>query len=120
MEKNRAASVTRARALRRGHKALIVLLDYWNVWLGGKYAAAKGPAYVAAAEQVTDDVDAAIKRIASRSGSAYVDLRAAFKGPSYDADETRFLATDGDHPNAAGHQRIAKATDAVIKKTLHI
>lgn len=120
MEKNLAAIVSRTRALRPGHKALIVLLDYWNVWLGGKYAAAKGPAYVAASEQLTDDVDAAIKRIASSSGSAYVDLRAAFKGPEYDADETRFLATDGDHPNAAGHKQIAKATDAVIEKTLHI
>jgi lysophospholipase L1-like esterase len=116
MERNLAAIVSRARALTPGHRALIVLLDYWNVWLGGKYAAAKGPAYVATAEQVTDDVDMAIKRVASHSGSAYVDLRAAFKGPDYDADETRFLATDGDHPNAAGHQRIAKATDAVIEK----
>jgi lysophospholipase L1-like esterase len=120
MEKNLAAIVTRTRALSPGHKALVVLLDYWNVWLGGKYAAAKGPAYVAAAEQLTDDVDTTIKSLARRSGSAYVDLRAAFKGPDYDKDETRYLATDGDHPNAAGHEQIARATDAVIEKTLHI
>jgi lysophospholipase L1-like esterase len=120
MEKNLAAIVSRTRALSPGHKALVVLLDYWNVWLGGKYAAAKGPAYVAAAEQLTDDVDTAIKALASRSGSDYVDLRAAFKGPGYDQDETRYLATDGDHPNAAGHAQIAEATDAVIEKTLHI
>jgi lysophospholipase L1-like esterase len=120
MEKNLAAIVSRTRALSPGHKALVVLLDYWNVWLGGRYAAAKGPAYVAAAEQLTDDVDTAIKALAKRSGSAYVDLRAAFKGPGYDLDETRYLATDGDHPNAAGHEQIAKATDDVIEKTLHL
>jgi acyl-CoA thioesterase I len=120
MEKNLAAIVSRARALSPGHKALVVLIDYWNVWLGGRYAAAKGPAYVAAAEQLTDDVDTAIKALAARSGSAYVDLRAAFKGPDYDADETRYLATDGDHPNAAGHRQIADATDAVIERRLHL
>jgi lysophospholipase L1-like esterase len=120
MEKNLAAIVSRARALSPGHKALVVLIDYWNVWLGGKYAAAKGPAYVAAAEQLTDDVDTAIRALAARSGSAYVDLRAAFKGPDYDADETRYLATDGDHPNAAGHRQIADATDAVIERRLHL
>jgi lysophospholipase L1-like esterase len=121
MEKNLAAIVSRTRALGPGgRKPLVVLLDYWNVWLGGRYAAAKGPAYVAAAEQLTDDVDSAIKALARRSGSDYVDLRAAFKGPDYDKDETRYLATDGDHPNAAGHQQIASATDAVIEKTLHL
>ena len=120
MEKNLAAIVSRTRALSPGHRALVVLIDYWNVWLGGKYAAAKGPAYVAAAEQLTDDVDMAIKTLAARSGSAYVDLRAAFKGPTYDADETRYLASDGDHPNAAGHRQIADAADAVIQKRLHV
>jgi len=120
MEKNLAGIVARARVLSSGHNALVVLLDYWNVWLGGKYAAAKGPAYVAAAEQLTDEVDSAIKALARRSGSAYVDLRAAFKGPDYDKDETRYLAADGDHPNAAGHEQIAEATDAVIEKRLRI
>ena len=62
----------------------------------------------------------AIRALAQRSGSAYVDLRAAFKGPDYDKDETRYLATDGDHPNAAGHEQIAEATDAVIEKRLRI
>src|SRR5262249_38521368 len=118
MKRNLAAIVSRTRALRPGRKVLVVLLDYWNVWLGGKYAAARGPAYVAAAEQLTDDVDAAIKATAARSGSAYVDLRAAFKGPDYDADETHYLANDGDHPNAAGHQKIADATETVIEKRL--
>jgi lysophospholipase L1-like esterase len=120
MKKNLEAIVKRVQTLSAGHKALIVLLDYWSVWLGGKYAAAKGPAYVAAAEEMTDRVDTAIKSTAADSNSAYVDLRAAFKGPSYKYDETHYLSSDGDHPNAAGHKRIAQATDAVIEKALHI
>jgi lysophospholipase L1-like esterase len=120
MKENLAAIVRRVRALTAGHKSLIVLLDYWSVWLGGKYAKAKGPAYVAAAEEMTDRVDSAIKSIAAGGGSAYVDLRAAFKGPSYTYDETHYLSSDGDHPNQAGHRRIAQATDAVIEKALHI
>jgi lysophospholipase L1-like esterase len=121
MKKNLSAIVSKVHQLTAGHKVLVVLLDYWSIWLGGKYAQAKGEAYVAAAEEMTDRVDTAIKSVAaSSSGSAYVDLRAAFKGPSYAYDETHFLSSDGDHPNAAGHEQIAEATETVIKNTLHI
>jgi lysophospholipase L1-like esterase len=53
-----------------------------------------------------------------KTESAYVDLRAAFKGPSYSYGETHYLSNDGDHPNAAGHQKIANATEAVIENRL--
>jgi lysophospholipase L1-like esterase len=120
VKKNLAAIVRRTRALASGRKPLVVLLDYWSVWLGGKYAAAKGEAYVAAAEEMTDRVNAVITSTATKSGSAYVDLRAAFKGPNYAYDETHYLSSDGDHPNAAGHKKIAADTEAVIEKALHI
>jgi lysophospholipase L1-like esterase len=120
IEKNLTAIVNRVHHLTSRRKVLVVLLDYWSVWLGGQYAAAKGEAYVAAAEEVTDRVNAVIKSIAGKSGSAYVDLRAAFKGPDYAYDETHYLSNDGDHPNAAGHEQIAKATEAVIQKTVHV
>jgi acyl-CoA thioesterase I len=120
VEKNLAAIVTRVRDLTSGHKALVVLLDYWSVWLGGKYATANGEGYVEAAAAVTDEVNAVIKSTATRSGSAYVDLRAAFKGPDYAYDESHYLSNDGEHPNAAGHQKIAQATEAVIQNTLRI
>ena len=120
MKKNLLSIVRRTQSLVSGHKHLLVLLDYWSVWLGGKYATTKGQAYATAAEEMTDQVDAAIKSTASKTGSAYVDLRAAFKGPSYSHDETRYLSNDGDHPNAAGHRRIATVTEAVIEDTLHI
>jgi lysophospholipase L1-like esterase len=120
IEQNLDKIVSRVHELTSGHKVLVVLLDYWSVWLGGQYAAAKGDAYVAAAEEMTDRVNTAIKSTAERTGSAYVDLRAAFKGPTYSYDETKYLSNDGDHPNAAGHEQIAKATEAVIEKSLHV
>jgi lysophospholipase L1-like esterase len=120
IEKNLAAIVGRVHELTSGHERLVVLLDYWSVWLGGKYAAAHGPAYVGAAEEMTDRVDEVIKSTATKTHSAYVDLRAAFKGPDYAYDETHYLSSDGDHPNAAGHEKIAAATEAVVEKALHI
>jgi len=119
IKSNLAAIVKQTKQL-AGRRVLVVLLDYWSVWLGGKYAQAKGQAYVATAEQLTDDVDSLIKSTASNTGAAYVDLRAAFKGPDYAYDETHYLSSDGDHPNAAGHKQIAAAAEAVIDHRLHI
>ena len=120
IETNLDAIVSRVHQLTSGHKVLVVLLDYWSIWLGGQYAAAHGDAYVAAAKTMTEKVDSIIKSTATKTGSAYVDLRTAFKGPSYAYDESHYLSNDGDHPNAAGHQQIASATQAVIENTLHI
>ena len=93
MEKNLTAIVDRVHGLTVGHRVLVVLLDYWSVWLGGAYAAEQGEAYVATAQKLTDEVNTAIKSVATGSGSAYVDLRAAFKGPDYAFDETIFSPT---------------------------
>jgi lysophospholipase L1-like esterase len=120
IEKNLAEIVRRVRELAHEHELLVVLIDYWSVWLGGSYAAAKGDAYVAAAEEVTDRVNGVIRSTAAETGSAYVDLRAAFKGPDYAYDETRYLSSDGDHPNAAGHEQIALAVEAVVEHELRI
>ena len=97
---------------------LVILLDYWSVWLGGQYAEARGPVYVDAAAELTDQVNTVIKGTAAQTGSAYIDLRAAFKGPDYAYDETRYLASDGDHPNAAGHQEIAATVVDVLTEDL--
>ncbi|MCG2623959.1 SGNH/GDSL hydrolase family protein [Arthrobacter sp. I2-34] len=108
--------VDRVHELTAGHAVNVVLLDYWSVWLGGQYASQQGQAYVDAAATVTDEVNTVIKDIAAQTGSAYVDLRAAFKGPDYSYDETHYLAADGDHPNAAGHQKIAAALAEVVQR----
>jgi len=119
-EQNLDEIVARVRDLTAGRPVLLVLLDYWSVWLGGQYAEAKGAVYVDAAEEVTDQVNNVIKTTAANTGAAYVDLRAAFKGPNYAYDETRYLASDGDHPNPAGHEQIAAAVVDVVTQTLHL
>jgi lysophospholipase L1-like esterase len=106
--------VQRARELTAGHHVGVVLLDYWSVWLGGQYAQAQGQAYVDAAETVTAGVNDTIEAVAHTMHAVYVDLRTAFRGPDDTWDETHLLASDGDHPNAAGHERIAEAIAAVV------
>lgn len=101
--------VARVHELSAGRRVALVLLDYWSVWLGGQYAAEQGQAYVEAATAVTTSVNDTIRAIAQSTGSLSVDLRTAFRGPDDAWDETHLLAPDGDHPNAAGHQRIAEA-----------
>jgi lysophospholipase L1-like esterase len=120
MQENLASIVSRVKNLTSGHKVLIVLLDYWSIWLGGTYARNQGHAYVQAARRMTAQVDSAIKTTASQTGSSYVSERRAFKGPSFGYIESHYLATDGEHPNAAGHQALASATETVIEKTLHV
>jgi lysophospholipase L1-like esterase len=75
---------------------------------------------VSAAASVTDKVNSTIKAVGAETGSAYVDLRAAFKGSDNAYDETHYLASDGDHPNAVGHQQIAVALEQVIRTTLQL
>jgi len=118
-ERNLDEIVARIHQLTEGRPIQLILLDYWSVWLGGRYADAEGPVYVDAVASVTDQVNTVIKRTAADTDSGYVDLRAIFKGPDYDSDETPYLASDGDHPNAAGHQRIASAVIDVVSQSLH-
>ena len=114
LKNNLDAIVTRIHKLTAAHRVAIVLLDYWSVWLGGQYAAAQGQTYVDAATAVTASVNDTIRAVAQASGSILVDLRAAFRGPDDAWDETHLLAPDGDHPNAAGHERIAEAVAQAV------
>jgi lysophospholipase L1-like esterase len=116
--RNINAIVARIHTLTHGHRVVIVLLDYWSVWLGGTYAHEQGPAYVETADNLTAQVNEIISTIAHATNSTYVDLRTAFRGPDDTWDETHLLAPDGEHPNAAGHERIADAiAQAVARAT---
>src|SRR5262249_24493988 len=106
---NLRAIIDRIHTLRQGQPIEVIVLDYWSVWLGGKYAKGKGAAYDNAADAITLQVNHAIRTTAQSAKSIYLDVRTSFRGPNGEWDETHLLASDGDHPNAAGHRRIAQA-----------
>ena len=60
-------------------------------------------------EAITDAANAVIKQQAQQHGDVYVDLVAPFRGADGKDDPTGLLAPDGDHPNAAGVQALARA-----------
>jgi lysophospholipase L1-like esterase len=115
-ETNISSIVSRIHQIDGRRHVAVFLLDYWSVWLGGQYATAQGPAYVDAAASLTTSLGEAIRSIAGSTGSTYVNLQTAFKGPNEDWDETHLLASDGDHPNAEGHERIAAAIAYTVLK----
>ena len=54
-------------------------------------------------------MNAVISEAAAHQDAVYVDTRAPFKGDDGTKDCTELLASDGDHPNRAGHRTIATA-----------
>ena len=97
------------RNLRDGVESITFFTDEELLAAGVDRTLLQDPDYVKAAETVTAHVNSAIQAVAHSTGSIYVDLRTAFRGPDDSWDETHLLAPDGDHPNAQGHQRIAEA-----------
>jgi lysophospholipase L1-like esterase len=94
--------------------ARVLLTGYWNVFLDGSVAQAKGGTYVAVADAVTRAVNQRIAAAASAHGSTYVDLMTPFHGSNGTGDCTALLASDGDHPNAAGHALIEQTLAAAL------
>ena len=95
----------------------IVLVGYWNIWRDGAVARARGAAYVAASVALTKAVNAQIAASARRTGVTYVDLWVPFRGTD-NRDDTALLASDGDHPNARGHQVIALAIARALARQI--
>jgi lysophospholipase L1-like esterase len=100
----------RIRVLRQGRPTAILVSGYWNVYEDGTVADRDyGRGEQAASDRLTDAVNQVIRTQAVAEGMTYVDLAEPFKGPSGTGDPSDLLADDGDHPNAAGHRRIASA-----------
>ncbi|MGI5127153.1 SGNH/GDSL hydrolase family protein [Pseudonocardia sp. CA-107938] len=107
------AILQRIRQLRGGHPTTLQVLGYWDVFPDGEFAEqAYGPQFVRDSTRVTQLANATIKDVAQAQQACYVDLYTPFKGPDGDVDDTPLLIDDGEHPNQAGHQRIADALAA--------
>jgi lysophospholipase L1-like esterase len=108
MGRNLAKVLAALDAARDGHPATVLVTDYWNVFTDGDVARATGgQAQVDWSDDVTAAANDQICTAARAAGDTCVDLVPVFK-PS-GADPTSLLASDGDHPNAAGVQAIVSA-----------
>jgi lysophospholipase L1-like esterase len=95
--------------------AHVVVLDYWAAMEDGAVAARDYDApTMAAAVASTTYVNDALAVAARATGALFVSTYAAFKGAAGTNDPTGLLAADGDHPNAAGHQLIARTIYAAL------
>jgi lysophospholipase L1-like esterase len=106
---NLDAIVERTRGLRRGEPTAILVTGYWNVYEDGDVAdhdyATEGRLE---SDRLTLAVNEVLRGRARQDGATYVDLTTPFRGPDGTWNPSDLLASDGDHPNAAGHRLIAK------------
>lgn len=90
--------------------ARVIVTTYWNVYEDGDVAEAlRGASFLRWSDAVTRAANDQICAAARRASALCVDLYAPFKGELGQENPTPLLADDGDHPNAAGHQFIARA-----------
>lgn len=88
----------------------VYVLGYWDVVEDGRVGASDyGHAGLAASYRATLVANLVLQRAATAAGDTYISTRLIFRGPEGRGDATTLLAADGDHPNAAGHARIAAA-----------
>jgi lysophospholipase L1-like esterase len=113
VQENVSTIIDKIHALNPG--AHVVVLDYWAAMEDGAVAAKDyDPTAMAASIACTSAVNDALSVAAKATGALYLSTYTAFKGPSGTNDPTGLLAADGDHPNAAGHQLIARTIYAAL------
>jgi len=88
----------------------VIVVGYWNVVAqdGSVGRALYGADGMAKADRATAHANTALQQAAADAGAHYVTTFAAFRGHEGGLDPTKLLTADGDHPNAAGHDRIAQ------------
>lgn len=110
MADNVGAIIERVERLRSGKSVTIKVTGYWNVFEDGATARSDySPQFRRDSDILTRRVNATLDRVATARHVDYVDLYVPFKGRTGTIDDTHLLAPDGDHPNAAGHEAIARA-----------
>jgi lysophospholipase L1-like esterase len=101
--------LARIRSLRPD--ATVLMTGYWNVFQDGQVARdLYTPDGIEASFALTRAANAAVADVARTDGAKYVDIFNPFEKPGLDI--TSLLASDGDHPNAAGHALIAQTLAA--------
>ncbi|MCU7728641.1 SGNH/GDSL hydrolase family protein [Actinoplanes sp. KI2] len=95
--------------IEKAHTVPVIVLGYWNVVLDGQVGQQTyGPNGVKDAAQATSMINNALQAAASTNADAeYISTEPAFHGADGTDDPTDLLASDGDHPNAAGQAAIA-------------
>jgi acyl-CoA thioesterase-1 len=113
VQENVTTTVEKIHALNAG--AHVVVLGYWAAMEDGAVAAKDyDGAAVAASIASTTSVNDALAVAAKATGAIYLSTYTAFKGATGTNDPTALLAADGDHPDAAGHQLIARTIYAAL------
>ena len=109
MARGLAADLARIRVL--GHQGQRVeVTTYWNVFEDGDVAdRQRGPGFADWSDSVTVAANRVICAAARTFGDTCVDLYEPFLSADGNRNPTSLLSSDGDHPNAAGHQVIARA-----------
>jgi len=90
--------------------AHVVVLDYWGAMEDGKVAKKDySKAQLKAADEATDYLNRGLKAAARAEHATYVSTYTLFKGKNGAKDPTKYLASDGNHPNATGMYAITAA-----------
>lgn len=103
--------VQQVRALQTAADAKVVVSGYWNVGVDGAVGRQNGQQYMTTSRTMTRLFNAMVVEVAASQKAIYADFSTLFIGTDGSADPTDLLASDGDHPNAAGHARLS---DAVV------
>jgi len=107
MGRHLSTLLARIRALRDGQRTTVLVTGYWNVFQDGDVARrAFGATGVRASLALTRRANRVISRVSGAAGAHYVDISGPFERPGRNI--TALLASDGDHPDAAGHELIAR------------
>jgi lysophospholipase L1-like esterase len=109
MARGLRVDLARIRALGRPGQRVDVT-TYWNVFEDGDVADVQwGAGFAHWSDTVTRAANRAICSTARISGDTCVDLYTPFLSTDGTRNPTALLASDGDHPDAAGHEVIARA-----------
>jgi lysophospholipase L1-like esterase len=113
-----ASALATIRSLRAGRPTTVLVTGYWNVFQDGDVARRTfGESGLRASLRLTRRANAVIRSTTDDAGARYVDIFAPFERSGHDI--TSLLAADGDHPDAAGHDLIARALLRVGLPRMH-